>query len=206
MTDSRLARHWDAAYAEGEEGRSWTEAEPSESLEAIGSLGLPLDAAIIDVGGGSSRLAARLIEAGHSDVTVLDFSQAGLELARTELGARAGSVEWIAADLLEWRPVRAYAVWHDRALLHFFTDPGERARYADTARAAIAPGGYAIVATFAPEGPDHCSGLPVQRSSAEDVLALLGGGFSLAESSVREHRTPSGTRQPFTWTIARREP
>jgi trans-aconitate methyltransferase len=198
------AAHWDAAYADGDEDRSWTEDEPADSLEAIAATGVPLDAPLLDVGCGSSRLAGRLLANGHTDITVLDLSAVALELARRRLGDEAEAVRWIAADLLTWRPERAYAVWHDRAVLHFFTAADDRRRYADTLCAALAPGGYAIIATFAPHGPQMCSGLPVIRSSAEEILSLLGAQFTARRMSVREHRTPSGSLQPFTWVVVQR--
>jgi trans-aconitate methyltransferase len=199
-----LDAHWDAAYADGDDDRSWTQERPTESLEALASTALPPDAPLIDVGGGSSRLTAALLDAGHSDITVLDLSKAALQLSRRRLGPRADMVTWLAADVLTWQPTRQYAIWHDRAVLHFFTDPTDRSRYADTLRSALMSGGHAIIATFAPSGPDHCSGLPVQRSSAQEIVDLLGHDFQLLRAQVREHRTPSGAAQPFTWVVAQR--
>jgi trans-aconitate methyltransferase len=196
--------HWDAAYANGDEDRSWTEERPAASLESLASITPHPDAPIIDVGGGSSRLTAALLDAGYSDITVLDFSEVALDLARRRLGPRANMVIWLSADLLTWQPGRQYAIWHDRALLHFFTDPTDRSRYVETLRSALMPGGHAIIATFSPEGPNHCSGLPVQRSSAQNIADLLGDDFQMLRAHVREHRTPSGSAQPFTWTIAQR--
>lgn len=180
------------------------ESTPTESLEAIGFIAPALEAPIIDVGGGSSRLAACLLDIGHTDITVLDVSQTALDLARRRLGRRAGAITWLVDDLLAWSPERAYAIWHDRALLHFFTEPAERRAYADKLRSALSPDGHAIIATFAPGGPDHCSGLPVQRSDAADVLRLIGQEFTALKSYTRTHRTPAGTAQPFTWVIAQR--
>ena len=198
-----LDAHWDAAYANGDDGRSWVQERPTESLEAVAAIAPSPDAPLIDVGGGSSRLTAALLDAGHSDITVLDVSEAALGLARRRLGSRANMVTWLATDLLNWQPTRRYAIWHDRALLHFFTDAADRARYVDRLRSALRPGGHAIIATFAPGGPDHCSGLPVQRSSAQEIADLLGHDCQLLGAQVREHRTPSGSVQPFTWVIAR---
>jgi trans-aconitate methyltransferase len=201
---AELAAHWDAAYAEGDERRSWTQDDPADSLWAIAQTGVPLDAPVVDVGGGSSRLAGRLLAAGYGDITVLDISSVALELARTRLGDRADAVKWLAGDVLTWRPERRYALWHDRAALHFFTGPEDRRRYVGTLCAALAPGGSAIIATFAPEGPPSCSGLPVRRSAPEEILELLGEEFEPRHASTREHRTPSGSVQPFTWVIAQR--
>ncbi len=199
-----LREHWDRSYASGGEDRSWSEARPERSLRAIASTGVAPDAPILDVGGGASRLAAHLLAAGHTDVTVLDVSERALHVAQAALGEDAARVHWIAADLLEWRPERRYAVWHDRAVLHFFCDDAGRDRYARTLRAALAPDGHAVIATFAPHGPERCSGLPVRRHSAQEILDLLGDGFTLTDDAVAEHRTPSGAVQPFTWVVARR--
>lgn len=196
-----LGAHWDAVYADGDD-RSWTQERPTESLEALASIAPCPDAPLIDIGGGSSRLSAALLDAGHSDITVLDLSEAALDLARRRLGPRADLVTWLPADVLTWQPTRQYAIWHDRAVLHFFTEVNDRSRYVDNLRSALMSGGHAVIATFAPGGPDHCSGLPVQRSSAQEIADLLGPDFKLLSTQVREHRTPSGATQPFTWVIA----
>jgi SAM-dependent methyltransferase len=195
---------WDEAFAEGDDQRSWYERHPAQSLRAIEQVVPPGPAPIIDAGGGSSRLCGVLLAAGYTDVTVLDISETALELARRRLGAKAERIVWIAADLLQWRPRRRYAVWHDRAVLHFFVDVDDRSAYSQTLRAALAPGGHAIIATFAPDGPEYCSGLPVRRSSAAEILDVLGDEFTLVATSVETHTTPSGSAQPFTWVIARR--
>jgi SAM-dependent methyltransferase len=200
------AAHWDAAFAGGDERRSWYEGRPSESLRAIERVVPGREAAILDVGGGSSRLSGALLTAGYRDVTVVDISKTALSLAQNRLGQNAERITWIAADLLTWRPPRRYVVWHDRAVLHFFVDADDRRAYVQTLYEALAPGGYAIIAGFAPTGPEQCSGLPVHRSSADDILDLLGSGFSTVDTSVQVHTTPSKTAQPFTWVTARRRP
>jgi trans-aconitate methyltransferase len=200
------AAHWDAAFAGGDEQRSWYQERPSESLRAIKRVAPDRAAAVIDIGGGSSALSGALLAAGYRDLTVLDLSTRALSLAESRLGKSAECIAWIAADVLVWRPTRRYFVWHDRAVLHFFVDPDDRWAYAQTLREALSPGGYAIIAGFAPTGPEECSGLPVHRSSADGILDLLGPGFQAVESSVQVHTTPSNSEQPFTWVTARREP
>lgn len=197
---------WNAAYAAGDENRSWYEAHPSSSLKAIHSITPSRQAPIIDVGGGSSRLSGALLAAGYDDLTVLDISPTALSLAQTRLGSNANRVTWVRADLLAWQPTRRYAVWHDRAVLHFFVDLADRRTYTETLHAALTPGGHAIIATFAPDGPARCSGLPVQRNSADQILQLLGSDFTAVDTSVETHTTPSGNPQPLTWVIARRQP
>ena len=202
MSGDTLDRHWDAVYADGDATASWTQTHPTRSLDAIAAIAPELNAPVIDVGGGSSTLASALLTAGHTDVTVLDLSARALELARERLGDEADRVQWISADLLQWRPRRRYAIWHDRAVLHFFTTPADRAQYAATLLDAVRPGGHAIIATFALDGPDRCSGLPVRRSSAENILRLLGDEFAGVSADIEHHRAPSGRVQPFSWLVA----
>jgi len=120
------------------------------------------------------------------------------------MGERAERVRWIVADLLDWRPDRQYALWHDRATLHFFVIDSDRQRYASVARTAIAHGGYAVIATFARDGPTECSSLPVHLSSVEEIADLLRAQFRLVRSDHELHRTPSGAQQSFTWAVLRR--
>lgn len=205
MTTHEPETYWDHVYAEGDATKSWRQPRPRVSLSAIGSaLGNEREAPIIDVGGGSSTLADELLTTGYTDVTVLDVSANALRLARERMGEAAERVNWIAADLLQWRPDREYALWHDRATLHFFVLESDRRRYAHVARAAIAPGGYAVIATFAPDGPTTCSGLPVHRSSPDGIAALLGAQFSLLSADHELHRTPRGAEQSFAWALLRR--
>ena len=109
----------------------------------------------------------------------------------------------VRADLLEWEPDRRYELWHDRAVFHFLVDERDRDRYSATQSNALAPDGHVIVATFADDGPEMCSGLPVRRYAAEDLAAALGTGFELVETRREVHVTPRGTQQPFTWVAAR---
>ena len=145
-------RHWDAAYAgRGEQQVSWYQADPHMSAELIGdhaaTMAAGKDSAIIDAGGGGSLLAARLVATGFTDVTVLDVSRAALTAAARRPGG--AHVTWIHADLLDWQPPRRYHIWHDRAVFHFLTSPGDRAAYLATLRAALAGGGAIVLATFA---------------------------------------------------------
>ena len=126
LTGVDRAAHWDAAFAGGDEKRSWHQARPFESLRAIERVVSDRNAAIIDVGGGTSGLSGALLAAGYRDLTVLDISKAALSLAESRLGESAERITWIAADLLAWRPRRRYFVWHDRAVLHFFIDADDR--------------------------------------------------------------------------------
>jgi SAM-dependent methyltransferase len=192
--------HWDEVYERtGEAGGSWHEPEPACSLALIDALRLGPEASVVDVGGGASRLAGALVARGFTDVTVLDLSVVALRLARRRLGAAAAKVRWLAQDVLLWRPERRYDLWHDRAVFHFLVDGDDRRRYVEVLRSALRPGGRVVIATFAPDGPDRCSGLPVARYGAADLAAALGSGFRVVEARRQAHRTPDGAVQPFTW-------
>ncbi len=178
---------------------SWYQATPSKSLDLIRSTGLGVWEPIIDVGGGASSLVDHLLELGFRDVTVLDLSAAALAQVRSRLGPRADSVTLVEADVLEFVPSRRYALWHDRAVLHFLTDPDDQRRYAEVLRAALRPHGHVIIATFGPKGPLRCSGLDVVRYSPAQLAAMLGPELRLEEATEEGHRTPAGAIQEFVY-------
>jgi trans-aconitate methyltransferase len=198
------AHHWDRAYGEGERTRSWFESAPVGSLRMLQLAGVSPADSVIDAGGGASTLVDALLERGFDDVTVLDISATGIQAAQRRLGPSAGRVQWIVADLRDWRPSRTYQVWHDRAVLHFLTADADRQSYLDTLTASTAAGAAAIFATFAPDGPRQCSGLPVARYSAHDLAALLGDRWTSVVDDREEHVTPAGAVQPFVWAVFRR--
>lgn len=198
-TDVEPDRHWDEVYRHrGDDGVSWFQPAATTSLTQIDVLNLAPDAAVLDVGGGASRLVDGLLARGYTDVSVLDVSLAALEVARDRVGA-AAPVSWIRADLFDWRPPRRFDLWHDRAMFHFLTSAADRARYLAVLASALRPGGAVVMATFAPEGPQTCSWLPVTRYSPEELAAVLGDGFQLCRAEREEHVTPSGVVQAFSW-------
>ena len=194
--------HWQRVY-EGTETNavSWYQSEPVLSLELIDLLGIAPAAGTIDVGGGASILVDRLLAKGFTDLTVLDISLAALRASRERVGDVP--VTWLAEDLLTWEPTRTYELWHDRAVFHFLSGR-EVEDYRKVLCRALSPGGAVIMATFATDGPERCSGLPVTRYSAIEVGTALGRGFETVEHRREIHVTPSGTLQPFTWIAARR--
>jgi 2-polyprenyl-3-methyl-5-hydroxy-6-metoxy-1,4-benzoquinol methylase len=193
------AEHWDAVYgARPHSLTSWHQDEPRVSLELIEALAIPHEARIIDVGGGTSELADRLILRGFTNVSVLDISARALETA-----GRGASIVLINDDVLTWRPARHFDCWHDRAVFHFMVDRDERRAYLATLRAALGPGGAIVMATFAEDGPTSCSGLPVARYSAEALCRAIGDDVRLVAKRREEHVTPRGAVQPFTWVAAR---
>lgn len=200
--------HWDGVYgARSEDELTWFEATPSISLELVG-LYLRLGDALIDIGAGASRLVDALLDKGFSPLTVLDLSGSALEVSRQRLGDRGDGVNWIEADVTTWRPDRDYVIWHDRAVFHFLTDAEARAAYAQAMSQALRPDGVAIIATFADDGPDKCSGLPVVRYAPEELeqelTRLVPGQFEMISSRRYMHITPKGNRQSFQYSVFRK--
>jgi SAM-dependent methyltransferase len=199
--------HWDSIYQRaGVTEVSWYQPEPSVSVELIGHLGLPANAAIIDIGGGASTLVDALLARGYRDLTVLDVSTTALDAARGRLGPGADTVNWLHEDLVAWEPSHSFDVWHDRAVFHFLVEAAERAQYRQLVRRAVRPSGHVIIGTFAPDGPTRCSGLAVQRYDPDGILEAFGAGFDLVASRREEHTTPAGVIQPFAWAVLRSRP
>jgi trans-aconitate methyltransferase len=205
MSDAGRQSHWENVYAsKGENEVSWFQENPAPSLALIAEIGATPASAIIDVGGGASRLVDHLIEQGFRDVTVLDLSAAALEAAKARLGDRADKAHWRVADATTWEPSRRYDVWHDRAAFHFLTEARDRDGYLARLKQALKIGGHAIIATFAPDGPEKCSGLPVMRYDAARLAQTLGSGFTLLHSERNEHATPWGSQQLFQFSVFQR--
>src|SRR5262245_11653492 len=191
------AEHWDGRYAAGDTGLSWYQEHARTSVELMDAVGRTRDTSVLDIGGGASTLVDDLLAGGQRDVTVLDVSAPALAIARRRLGDPA-EVTWIVADLLAWEPPRRWDLWHDRAVLHFLVDAGDRDAYVALLRRALRPGGAFVIGTFAEDGPTHCSGLPVRRYAAPDLADLL-GDVTVVSRRREVHHTPGGAAQPFTW-------
>jgi ubiquinone/menaquinone biosynthesis C-methylase UbiE len=197
--------HWESVYAtKGEREVSWFQDNPAPSLELIAMTGISPDAAIIDIGGGASRLVDALVERKLGRITVLDISAAALDLTKKRLGERAASVTWEIADVTKWEPSQRYDLWHDRAAFHFLTDEADQTAYVARLKKAVKLGGYVIIATFALDGPQRCSGLPIVRHDAASLSAILGNEFHVIDVRRHDHTTPSGAVQRFQFSTFRR--
>lgn len=199
--------HWNGIYADkADDSLSWFEAAPGLSAALIAAHVRPC--AAVDVGAGASRLVDHLLDTGFAPITALDISAEGLAVARARLGPRAAAVDWVVGDVTAWAPPRRYGLWHDRAVFHFLTEPGLRAAYARALDAATAPGAVAIIATFAEDGPETCSGLTVQRYApaalAAEIETQLPGVFRPVESRRHLHVTPAGREQRFQFSVFRK--
>ncbi len=206
MTDAEREAHWDAIYDERDfDEVGWYQSTPTISLDLIDQLDLDREARIIDVGGGRSKLVDALLEHDFTDITVLDLSASALEQSQKRLGERAEPIDWRQGDLLEWDGDEdSFDLWHDRAVFHFLTDPGDRTAYLETLDEALADEGHVILATFTIDAPAQCSGLPVARRDPEHFDEVLGDAFELLETRQEVHLTPSGVRQPYVYGLFER--
>jgi trans-aconitate methyltransferase len=202
--DSTGAAHWETVYTtKALTEVSWFEVSADTSLRLIGSRPGAGTARAVDVGAGTSTLADSLVEAGWGHVTALDVSATALDVIRQRIGDDPRA-SYVVSDILTWQPRGRYDLWHDRAVLHFLTDPADRAAYVALAARTVTPGGTLVLGGFAPEGPTHCSGLPVARRTAEQLAAELGDAFTLEHAETQTHHTPAGGAQLFTWVRLRR--
>jgi hypothetical protein len=203
MTDRQ--KHWNDTYsAKAENQVSWFQVKPERSLELITATASDRTVPIIDIGGGASRLADTLLALGYSDITVLDIAETGLSRSKARLGAQAEKLSWIVADVTAWQPQRIWQVWHDRAVFHFLTEPEAQDAYIGALKRGTQAGSNVIMATFALNGPERCSGLPVQRYSPTTLAERLGAEFALYAEGEESHATPFDTNQQFQYAAFRR--
>ena len=200
MESVERQRHWDTVYAtKVTDAVSWFQPEPTSSLRLLHRFGMTPQSCVIDVGGGDSHLVDYLLGEGLTCIAVLDVSQNALNRAQQRLGGEASVVQWLSVDVTGDWSVTPRDFWHDRAGFHFLIDAADRARYLAHVRQTLKPAGTVLIATFAPDGPEKCSGLPVARYSPETLAQELGSEFVLQEYVPERHRTPWGVEQSFVY-------
>ena len=199
-------KHWETIYTtKSSKEVSWYSPRLEKSLQLIQSLGLSNDACIIDVGGGASTLPDDLIAIGFKNISVLDISREALKVSQERLGKKSELIRWIEGDATKVSlGPEAYDCWHDRAVFHFLTKPEDRKKYVNNLWKVLKPGGYALMATFGPNGPLKCSGLEIVRYSAESLQKELGDAFKLNKQFTEMHKTPFDTTQEFLYCLFRK--
>jgi len=201
-------QHWEGIYAtKVTEKVSWFQEHAELSVRLIRNTGLNKDAAIIDVGGGASKLVDELVAKSYSDLTVLDLSSSALAVTKQRLGKNAEAIHWIVGDITcTALPSHRFDIWHDRAVFHFLSDPADRQSYVAQVTHSLRPGGHVLIATFGQDGPEKCSGLPVVRYTPETLHAELGDNFMLRGHEDEAHITPSGSVQQFVYCYFQKRP
>ena len=200
--------HWQQVYAtKATDAVSWYRPHLDRSLAFIDALGLDRDAPILDVGAGASTLVDDLLARGFRELTLNDLADTALALARQRLASSplALNVRYRVGDITTLDlPDAHVALWHDRAVFHFLTEPAQRAAYVTQAARTLRPGGHLLIATFAADGPERCSGLPVQRYDADTLAAEFAPHFTRIGDAREQHPTPFGTTQSFQYVLLQR--
>ncbi|KJU86663.1 type 12 methyltransferase [Candidatus Magnetobacterium bavaricum] len=198
--------HWDNVYKTKLPTQvSWYEENPEISLKLIKTTKVGTKANIIDVGGGASTLVDTLLLKKYKNITVLDISPSALAGSRERLGEQAHKVKWLEADITTAQPLsEQYDLWHDRAVFHFLTDADDRKKYVQAVNQSLKVGGHLIIATFAIDGPQKCSGLEVVRYDEEGLHTEFGLNFELLNVIELDHTTPAKGVQRFLFCHFRR--
>lgn len=193
-------QHWETIYREkSPQEVSWYQKEPVLSLALIQQCHIDTEAYIIDVGGGVSTLVDYLLADEYKNIMVLDIAANSLQVSKQRLGSRADEVLWLISDITEFSPPVQVGLWHDRAVFHFLTEPSDRSRYRAVLNKTLMPGGFVIIAAFAPDGPTQCSGLDIVRYDAEKLMTEFGDGYRLLEQQSETHMTPGNRQQQFIY-------
>ena len=198
-----IAAHWDEVWQEPASAKSWYQDRPAVSLDLLGC-GSGHRGSLVDVGGGASTLVDHLLDDGWPDLVVVDVAVGALEAAQRRLGRRADTVQWVEADVTTWQPARSFDWWHDRAVFHFQTPPESQHAYLATLERALAPTGHAVLATFADDGPEQCSGLATMRFDEATLTATVSPVLEPIRFVRETHTTPSGAAQSFLYGLFRR--
>ena len=193
--------HWQNVYqSKAATETSWFQSHLHTSLDWIAQAKPDRSASILDVGSGESTLVDDLLASGYRALTILDLAPQAIERSRQRLGDAAASVNWVAGDITHVPlPPAAYDLWHDRAVFHFLTEPGQRLDYMRQLTQSLKPDGHVIFATFGPEGPEKCSGLPTMRYDEQSISQQFGPGFRLVRNAIVAHTAPFETQQQFLY-------
>jgi len=193
--------HWESIYKLNDFKKvSWYQENPTKSKTFIQNLNLDKSSPIIDIGGGASYLANSLINIGFRDVTVNDISLNAINISKRHSIQNIKTIKWIVGNITNVKlPQKNYKVWHDRAVFHFLTRKDEREKYKKQILKSVSQKGYVIISTFSLEGPNKCSGLPIQQYSEKSLLSELGKNFRLIDHQYNNHSTPSGNYQNFLY-------
>ena len=198
--------HWENVFAtKAEDEVSWFQPYPQTSIKFLELFNLPLDANIIDVGGGDSRLIDALLDRGYKNIWLLDISDTAILHVKKRLGSKAEQVHFIVSDVVDFKPDVQFDFWHDRAAFHFLTSEEQINRYVSIAEKAIRPNGYLILGTFSDKGPSKCSGLEIKQYTQMSMSSRFENEFERIMCIEEEHRTPFNTKQSILFCSFKRK-
>ncbi len=198
MEKNEVKQHWENVFATKQETEvSWFQQYPKTSVAFLELFNLPLDANIIDVGGGDSHFIDALLEKGYHNIYLLDISANAVERTKKRLGEKAKHVTFIVSDITDFKPQVKFDFWHDRAAFHFLTDEEKIYKYVSIAEDAINKNGYLILGTFSDEGPKKCSGLEIKQYTETSMSVRFEIAFNRIKCIRENHITPFNTQQNF---------
>ena len=187
--------HWEKIYLEkSPQEVSWTQDVPETSIEFFNDFKLSKTSPIIDVGGGESKFVDYLLEEGYQDISVLDISENAIKRAKDRLGKKSKNIKWIVCDINDFKPLKKYALWHDRAVFHFLTSDININKYVENVKL------YSenfIVGTFSTSGPKKCSGLDITQYNKSLLSKLFEEFMAIKKIEHINHITPFETTQNF---------
>jgi cyclopropane fatty-acyl-phospholipid synthase-like methyltransferase len=196
-----LTLHWNKVFTDTNNIHTWTQSNPETTLNLIKSLNLKKNAAIIDIGGGDSKLVDHLLDLGYTNITVLDISSNALDISRKRLGERSKKVRWIVSDITQFKTDEQYDVWIDRAAFHFLREDEQIKYYTNLTKHYVSENGYLLISTFSNHGPNKCSGLDVKQYNKEDLTKLFEDNYNRERCIFEDHITPSKATQNFIYCL-----
>ncbi len=201
--------HWNNAYTDKSiDQLGWFQQNPEPSMGLVRSLNLSRYAEILDVGAGASSLIEHLLEDGFQNITVNDISPVALDKLREALGKEECNVEWMVDDIVSptiLKELPLLDLWHDRAVLHFFTEDKDQLAYFNLLKQKVKSKGYVIIAAFAVGGAEKCSGLPILQYNQEMISQRLGFDFVLKDVIDFTFVNPKGDERPYIYTLYQRK-
>lgn len=203
-------KHWDNAYEKSPiTNLGWYEENPLPSLQLIEDCNLPKEALIFNAGAGATTLIGELLAKGYVNIVVNDISSAALKELENHLPPYKNAyIQFLVDDLTnpsELLKLKNIDLWHDRAVLHFFTEQNQQKAYFDLLKKAVKPKGYVILAEFNLEGAKKCSGLDVFNYNEEMLQERLGTDFELLKSFDYTYIQPSGNTRAYVYTLFQRK-
>ena len=208
MEDTARKKHWEEIYTTKQLTEvSWYQQTPETSLKFFEEFKIPLNAKVIDVGGGDSLLVDHLLDLGYTNISVLDISKNAIERSMKRLGEKSKMVKWIVADASSFKPEEKYDLWHDRAAFHFLTDEYEVNNYINTVQNSMSENGVLVIGTFSEQGPKKCSGIEIKQYSEKAMTDILQKYFEKVKCISVDHETPSHSIQNFVFcSFKKRQP
>ena len=199
-------KHWNNAYQKSPvTNLGWYEENPTPSIELIETCNLTKDALIFNAGAGATTLIAQLLVKGYENIVVNDIAAAALtELSNNLSLHKNARINYIVDDLTnpsELLKLKNIDLWHDRAVLHFFTEENQQKAYFDLLKRTLKPKGFVILAEFNLEGAKKCSGLDVFNYNEEMLQERLGADFELLKSFNYTYTQPSGNTREYVYTL-----